>query len=215
MVENKKQRGVSIAPSTMIAESVAEWPLHRVVERLRKEDKDNKDREQDCRVYSRSSIRFLNTVIDEVSSEFDVTRGRMTRWLSYHGFMMFREDKCITDLKASYVRLRRQSLMSDDPDMAAIINSLNAYTPADSGEEKSSYRIYAWVQADAEELAQICGMFVGRVVQLAIIRSALTCDIPSITLANNRLRAESERWDKWMRFRAGQMDVAVAIWGSL
>src|SRR3990172_4049841 len=107
-MEENKPRGVSLSPKSIV-DSVADWPLHRVVEHLRKKEKEEKERDQDSRVFSRSSIRFLNTVIDEVAHEFDVSRGRMTRWLSYHGLVILREDRVVSDLRKSYTQLRRRS----------------------------------------------------------------------------------------------------------
>src|SRR3972149_8110139 len=127
-MEENKPRGVSLSPKSMV-DSVADWPLHSVVEHLRKKEKEEKERDQDSRVYSRSSIRFLNTVIDEVAHAFDVSRGRMTRWLAYHGLIILREDKVISDLKRSYALLRKRAIETNDPDIAAIINSQIPYSP--------------------------------------------------------------------------------------
>jgi len=213
-MEENKPRGVPLSPKSMV-DSVADWPLHRVVEHLRRKEKEEKERDQDCRVYSRSSIRFLNTVIDEVAHEFDVSRGRMTRWLSYHGLVILREDKVMSDLRKSYALLRRRSIETDDPDVAAIINNAIPYSPADSDDDRSSYRVYMWVQSDIEDLAQVCGTYAGRVVQLAMVKSILTCDMPVLEPVVQRLKNESERWNRWMLFRLGQMDIAVSIWGTV
>ena len=213
-MEENKPRGVSLSPKSMV-DSVADWPLHRVVEHLRKKEKEEKERDQDCRVFSRSSIRFLNTVIDEVASEFDVSRGRITRWLSYHGMTIFREDRTMSDLAKVYAQLRRQSVQTNDPDIASIINSSVPYTPADSDDERTSYRVYMWVQADTEDLAKVCGTYSGRIIQMAMSRSILTADIPMLESVSTRLRTESDRWDRWMKFRLGQLEMAVAIWGTL
>ena len=213
MVENRP-RGVPLSPKSMV-DSVADWPLHRVVELLRKKEKEEKERDQDCRVFSRSSIRFLNTVIDEVASEFDVSRGRITRWLSYHGLEIFRVDKVISDLSKSYAQLRRQAVQTNDPDIASIIDAPIPYSPADSDDERTSYRVYMWVQADIEDLAKVCGAYSGRIVQMAMTRSILTADIPVLETVSSRLRTESERWDRWMKFRLGQLEMAVSIWGTL
>ena len=212
-MEENRPRGVPLSPKSMV-DSVADWPLHRVVEHLRKKEKEEKERDQDCRVFSRSSIRFLNTVIDEVASEFDVSRGRITRWLSYHGLEIFRTDKVISDLVRVYAQLRRQAVRTNDPDIASIINAPVPYSPADSDDERTSYRVYMWVQADIEDLAKVCGMYSGRIVQMAMSRSILTAEIPVLETVFGRLRIESERWDRWMKFRLGQMEIAVSIWGT-
>jgi len=71
-----------------------------------------------------------------------------------------------------------------------------------------------WVQADIEDLAKVCGMYSGRIVQMAMSRSILTAEIPVLETVFGRLRIESERWDRWMKFRLGQMEIAVSIWGT-
>ena len=214
MTGEDRPRGVSISPRAM-TDSVADWPLHRVVEHLKKKEHDDKDYCQDCRVYSRSSIRFLNPILGELASEFDVSVGKITRFLSYHGLSIFREDATVSSLRVSYGLLRRRSLQSNDPDMAAIIDSPIPYSPADICDDRASYRVYLWVHSDVEEMSQICGMFIGRVVQLAIVRSVLTCDLPILESVRERLSTESDRWDRWMKYRLGQMDMAVAIWGTV
>ena len=121
----------------------------------------------------------------------------------------------MSDLAKVYAQLRRQSVQTNDPDIASIINSSVPYTPADSDDERTSYRVYMWVQADTEDLAKVCGTYSGRIIQMAMSRSILTADIPMLESVSTRLRAESDRWDRWMKFRLGQLEMAVAIWGTL
>jgi len=214
MEEKSQPRKVSLSPKSMV-DSVADWPLHQVVEHLRKKEKEDQERDQDCRIFSRSSIRFLNTVIEEVASEFDVSRGRITRWLSYHGLAMLRENRTMADLTKVYAQLRRQAVQTNDPDIASIINASVPYTPADSDDDRTSYRVYMWVQSDIDDLSKVCGTYPGRIVQLAMSRSILTADMPVLEAVSDRLRTESERWDRWMKFRLGQLEIAVSIWGTL
>jgi len=63
-------------------------------------------------------------------------------------------------------------------------------------------------------MAKVCGIYSGRIVQMAMTRSILTADIPVLETVFVRLRTESERWDRWMKFRLGQMEIAVSIWGT-
>ena len=213
-MEENKPRGVPLSPRSMV-DSVADWPLHRVVEHLRRKEKEEKDRPSDGRVYSRSCIRFLNSIVDELASEFDASRGRLCRCLSYHGVAILQTDRVLSDLSRVYKAARRMALERNNPDIADIINGLTPYSPKDVDASKTSFRIYdTWVQADIEDMAQVCGVYPGQYTQIAMIRSILTCDIPSFEPVVDRLVQESKRWDMWMSFRLAVMEVAVTRWES-
>jgi len=211
MEDNDKPKSVRLHTSSMV-DPVSEWPLSRVVALLRKREKEGPT--PDSRLFCRSSIRFLSTVLDEVASGLGAPRASATRWLSYHGLEIFRDDRVIKDLQKEYSLLRRKAVETDNPDIAAIINAVVPYSPADSDNDRASYRIYPWVQSDLEDMAQICGTHTGRVAQMAMVRSILTADLPVLEFVTARLQTESERWNRWMRFRLGQMEIAVSIWGS-
>lgn len=211
-MEDRNEPRTARLNAASMTDPIAEWPLSRVVALLRKKEKEKDGPIPESRVFCRSSIRFLDTVLDEVASELGALRGSTTRWLSYHGLEIFRNSGVIKDLQKSYSLLRRRAIETNDPDMAAIINAMVPYSPADSNEDRAAYRLYPHVHAGLEELAQICGAPVGRMVQMAMVRSILTADLPVLEPVAARLGTESERWNRWMRFRAGQMEIAVSIW---
>ena len=213
-MEENKPRGVPLSPKSMV-DSVADWPLHRVVEHLKQKEKEERTPPSDGRVYSRSCVRFLNPIIEELASEFSISRGRICRCLSYHGAAILQADRVLSDLSKVYKTARRLALERNNPDIADIINGLTPYSPKDVDASKTSFRVYdTWVQADIEDMAQVCGVYPGQYAQVAMIRSILTCDIPTFESVVERLTQESKRWDIWMRFRLTVMDVAVSYWES-
>ena len=209
-------RSVSLSPKSMV-DSVADWPLARVVEHLKKKESENGHTPpSDSRVYSRSSIRFLDTIINEVANEFGISRGRMCRCLSYHGYAILEQDQIMQELHKKYKELRRMSVEKDNPDIADIINSLAPYSPKEVDASKVSFLVYdTWMLSDLEQLSQACGVFPGQVAQVAMLRSIITCDIPEFSQVMERLEKEAKRWDTWMNFRLSVLDVAVAKWESL
>jgi len=212
----REPRAVPISPKSMV-DSVADWPLRRVVEHLRRKEKEGSSQPSpDCRVYCRSSIRFLNTVIDELASEFGVSRGRMCRCLSYHGIAILQNDAIVQGLVREYRQARRLALERNSPSIADIINSLTPYSPLDVDASKTSFRVYdAWVMAEIEDKSQVCGVYPGQLAQIAMLRSILTCDLPAFEPVVDRLTGESRQWDLWMSFRLSVLEVAVARWESL
>ena len=213
-MEENRPRGVPLSPKSMV-DSVADWPLHRVVEHLRKKEKEEHTQLSDGRVYSRSCVRFLNPIVDELASEFGVSRGRICRCLSYHGVAILQADRVLSDLAKAYREARRLALERNNPDIADIINGLTPYSPKDVDASKTSFRVYdTWVQADIEDMAQVCGVYPGQYAQVAMIRSILTCDISYLESVVERLVQEAKRWDTWMRFRLAVMEVAVSYWES-
>ena len=215
-MEENRPRGVQLSPKTMV-DSVADWPLHRVVEHLRQKEKDsNNESGGDARVYCRSSIRMLNTVIGRLHKSFGVSRGRMCRCLTYHGLAIMKDDPIVRSLGKVYEEAQNLSLSKDDPSISDIINHLVPYAPVDSDTEKTSYRVYdAWMLADVEDISQVCGVYPGQYIQMAMLRSILTHDDPNITSVSSRLVKESHHWDIWMSFRLSVLEVAVAKWESL
>ena len=201
-----------------MVDSVADWPLHQVVEHLKKkekEDKDRGDRETDCRVFCSSSIKFFNSVVDEVASYYDVSRGKMSRWLSYHAVAIAREDVIIDRLSKAFNRIRRAALLADDPDMTDIVEARVRYSPQDAATSRGSFYVYSfWVSSEFDTIARICAVYPSQVTQLFMLRSLLTCDIPALANVMSRLQRESDRWDNWMRYRLSMLEMTTAVWGS-
>ena len=213
-------RGVSLSPNTMV-DKVADWPLHRVVEHLKKKEKEPKDGiggiDLNCRVFCRSGVRFFDSVVEEVAIQYGVSKGRMCRWLSYHGMAIIRDDAVTRQLADIYAHIRREALIADNPDIADIINALTPYSPRErTGDDRTSFYVYnSWVSSGFADYAQICGVAVGQATQVFMLRSVLTSDLPLLKSVADRLCKELERWDKWMRFRAVVLEKAVEMWGSV
>lgn len=219
MVGTERQ-GVSLSPKTMV-DSVADWPLRLVVEHLRKKEKIDKEKgkgviEFDCRMFHTSGIRFFCSIVDEVAASYDVSRGKMCRWLSYHGIALARENVLLGKLSDVNASIRRAALTGDSPETADIQDSLVPYTPLDEDGRRVSFYVYgSWVLSEFGELARICGVHPSQVAQVFMLRSILTCDLPVLENVAERLKRESETWNKWMRFRLGVLEIAVAVWGSV
>ena len=217
--EPKAKRGVNIAPSSMVEESIADWPLHLVIEYLRKKEKDDKIsgvNESDCRLFCRANgMRFFDGLAGELATLYGVTRGRVCRWLSYHGIFIARGDDVISRLSEAYVSARRAAISADDPDIVDIIDGLTPYSPVDRDGRFSVYVYGPWVASEFTDIAQVCGVSPAQVAQVYMAKSLLTCDSPYLSSVTNRLRRESERWDKWMRFRLAVSEMAVSIWGAV
>lgn len=216
--DSKKQKGVSIAPSTMIAESVAEWPLHRVIEHLRRKEKEEKDKgvlDGDCRLYNTSGIRMFNAVADELGANYGTTRGRMCRWLSYHGLAIAREDAGITALSEVHSKIRREALEMGNRAMIDIQGTIAPYAPLDEDGKRTSFYVYgSWVASEFGDLAHLCGVAPSQVAQVYMCASVLTCDLPVLVTMGERLRKEYDWWRRWVKYRAATLEIAVAMWCS-
>ena len=192
--KNEKPRGVSIAPSTMIVESVAEWPLHRVIEHLRRKAKEEKDKgmsEGDCRLYNTSGIRMFNTVADELGENYGTTRSRVCRWLSYHGLAIAREDAGIAALSKVHSQLRRGALETGNRALIDIQSTLAPYSPLDEDGKRTNFYVYSsWVASEFGDLAHLCGVASSQVAQLYMCASILTCDLPVLATMGERLQRE-------------------------
>lgn len=210
-------RPVPISPSAMV-DSVADWPLHRVVEHLRQKEKDDPARgglETDCRLFCNSSIKFFTAVVDEVAAYYDVSRGKSSRWLSYHAIFIAREDTMLQRMRKSFDNIRRMALTADDPDLVDIVEAKINYSPFVSSVSRGSFYVHSsWVASEFNTLSRICAVSTCQVAQVFMIRSLLTSDLPALTGVLPRLVRESERWDIWMKHRLDVMDIAASMWGS-
>lgn len=201
-----KPRGVSISPSSMV-DSAADWPLHRVVERLRQKEKE--ERPAINGVHCRSSIRAFVVLVDELASRYKVSRSRMSCWLAYHGLVFAREDAVITKLVSAQAEVRRASLLVDDTDTIDMMNSLIPYSPRGLESIDIQLPLYDWVASEFGDLARACGVHRCQIVQIYQSKSLLSDDVDAIAGAAARLVAEVSRWDLWMGFRLGALERLV------
>ena len=208
-------RSVSLSPKAMV-DSVADWPLHQVVEHLRKKEKeDTGDVEVDCRLFHTSGIRMFSTIVDELADNYDVSRGRMCRWLSYHGVEMAKQDKVISDLQTVFSATRKLALEGDSHSITDIRENVVPYSPIGEDGKRVSFYVYnSWVLSDFTKLGQMCGVSPAQAAQVYMIRSILTCDLPALSGVAARLQAESNWWSKWMRYRVNALEIAVSMWGD-
>lgn len=208
-MEENRPRGVPLSPKSMV-DSVADWPLHRVVEHLRKKEKEEKSELQPSRMFCRSTIKSLVDVIDHLAGNYGASRNRMCRWLSYHGIAFAREDVTISKLAKAQMVIRSACIPEDDTDTMDIMNSLTPYAPRVVDENQVHIYLYdAWVASDFEELARICGVYKYRIVQVFLIKSLLTGDVDALGETAGRLQSELSRWDKWMSFRLSALEGLV------
>ncbi len=202
MGENKP-RGVPLSPKTMV-DSVADWPLHQVVDHLRKKEKE--DRPPTTTVFCRSSIKSLMPVIGELASCYSVSRNRMCSWLAYHGITFAREDTVVGRLSSVWSILRQSSLLVDDVDTIDLMQSLLPYSPRIQEDRRCNLSVYEWVSSEFDELAEVCGVPRFRMVQVYIAKSVLSDDVASMAGTASRLSDEVSRWDWWMRVRLGALE---------
>ena len=174
-MEENKPRGVSLSPKSMV-DSVADWPLHRVVEHLRKKEKEERDKGKESaqpnRMFCRSTVKSLVDIIDSMAGGYGISRNKMSRYLSYHGITIAREDTTIARLAKAQSFIRDACLLDDDTDTLDIMNSLMPYSPRVSDDNSVHLLIYdAWVASDFEDMARVCSVFKYRIVQVYLIKS--------------------------------------------
>lgn len=211
----EKPRGVPLSPKSMV-DSVADWPLHQVVDHLRQKEKEDKvDVEVDCRLFHTSGIRLFNSITGELAENYGVSRGKMCRWLSYHGIEIARCDRLLNDLSSAYSQIRKAAIESNSHAIASIQEGASPYAPMEEEGKRVNFYVYnSWVLSDFNKLAEVCGVVASQVAQVFILRSVLTCDLPQMVSVAARIQAESDWWDKWVKYRLGTMEMAVALWGS-
>ncbi len=201
MGENRP-RGVPLSPTTMV-DSVADWPLHQVVEHLRRKEKD--DRPPTVFITCRSTIKSLSDVVRLVATRYNVSHNRICNWLSYQGVMIAREDTTVVRLASICNQLREAALAADDTDMLDMMNSFLPYSPRIQDGEFYRLSVYDWVASEFEDMAVSCGVPKSRMVQIYIAKSVLTddMDIPGVA---ERLGKEIDRWDRWMKKRLRMLE---------
>jgi len=202
-MEENKPRGVPLSPKSMV-DSVADWPLHRVVEHLRQKEKEEKP--SSTTLFCRSSIKSLMTVMGELATGYGVSRNRLCGWLAYHGVTIAREDATVGKLSSVWARIRQISLLVDDVNTIDLMNSLLPYSPHIQEDSRCKLPMYEWVSSAFEEMAEVCGVPRFKMVQVYIAKSVLTDDTERIAGTAARLLDEISRWDWWMRIRLGALE---------
>lgn len=217
-MEENRPRGVPLSPKSMV-DSVADWPLHRVVEHLQKIEKEDKDKgsmSTDCRLFYTSGIRMFSTIVDELADGYGLSsRGQMSRYLSYHGAEIAKQDRAIADLQKVFTGIRKSALDKDSQSITDIQESGLSYSPREPEGKRVSFYVYSsWAVSDFTKFGQLCGVHPAQVAQVYMIRSILTGDMPSLVGVAGRLQAESLWWDRWMKYRLSVLELSVAMWND-
>jgi len=202
MGENKP-RGVPLSPKSMV-DSVADWPLHQVVEHLRKKEKD--ERPSTAFVTCRSVIKSLSDVVRDYAGRYNVSHNRICCWLSYHGLMIARNDATMTKMSSVCSGLRQSCLLADDTDTLDMMNCLLPYSPRIQDSMFYRIAVYDWVASEFDDLAVSCGVPKFRIVQVFMSKSVLSDDTDRVAGIAYRLVEEVARWDKWMAKRLGMLE---------
>jgi len=203
-----RPRGVSLAPRTMV-DPVAEWPLRRVVDHLKKKEQDDTERPQIVRVHCRSTVKLLLDVMDELAVRYGISRSRLCRYLSYHGLALAQDDLDITRMEKAESTIRRVCLQEDDTDTLDMMHSHLPYTPRIVDDTHIHLPMYDWVASAFDGIAQTCGVYKYHVVQAFMLKSVLSDDLDDMGVIVPRLDLEVSRWDTWMGFRLGALEALV------
>ena len=197
-------RAVNLSPDAA-SESVADLPLAQVIDYLRQREKEEKkEQEEYCRISYRTNVRLLADAIGDTANRYNVSQSHMSKWISFHAISIARDDIVISSLVAKHNELIRLSLQSADADMLDMLHAVVPYSPKHIVEKRGYLRLYdTWVLSGFEELAQACGVWSYRIVQVFMLRSLLTDRPPGMEKLAEELAIESTRWDKWMRMRLG------------
>lgn len=209
-MEKDKPRGVSLSPKAMV-DSVADWPLSQVIEHLKKREKEDKDKGresvQPSRLHCRSTVKSLVDVVDSVADGCGLSRNRLSRYLSYHGIAIAREDLTIARLATTQSFIRDACLLDDDTDTLDIMNSLMPYSPRVIDDNSVHLFVYdSWVASDFEDMARVCSVHKYCIVQVYLIKSIMSGDIDRLGETAARLEGELKRWDTWMGFRLAALE---------
>lgn len=209
-MEENRPRGVPLSPKSMV-DSVADWPLYRVVEYLKKKEQDSGDLGQVIRVHCRTSIKMLPDVIDEVASRFGLSRSRFSRWLSYHSAAVVSDDPVIARLSQAQERIRSACVFDDDTDTMDIMNSLIPYTPRILDSSPVHIVVYdARIANQFDKCSRVCGVYKYRILQIYLVKSIMMDEAgDKLGDTGTRLRSEIDRWDDWMAFRLGALEALL------
>ena len=187
----------SISPRSMV-DSVAEWPLHQVIEHLRKQERE--ERIQPGTLSCRYSLKMFPEAVRHLARGYGVSRNKMTRWLSYHALAICREDDVLVRLRAAQDRIRGVCLLLGDMDTLDIMNGASAYSPRMLDTQRANYSLWdAWVSSEMDDIAYSCGAKMYLVVQLYMMKSLLSESKRDGVYSV--LWDEVERWDRWLGLR--------------
>ncbi len=203
-------RSVSLSPAAAV-DSVAEWPLGQVVQYLRKKEKEETEKAQPVKLYCRSSIKSLFDLLGQLASTYGVSKNQMSRWLTYHGLAIAREDAPIARMGEAISLIRATCIQEDDTDTLDIMNSQSPYMPRIITPEAAQFQVYSpWTGSEFEELADVCGIRKYRMIQVFMVKSILSDGLERYGETGLRLQSELDRWDSWMAFRLGGLEILVA-----
>jgi len=187
-----------------MVDSVADWPLHQVVEYLRKKEKD--ERSPTVFVTCRSVIKSLSDMVRELAGRYNVSHNRICGWISYHGIMIARDDATMTKMASVCSQLRQSALLADDTDTLDMLNSILPYSPRIQDSMFYRLSVFDWVASEFEDLAVSCGVPKFRIIQVFMAKSMLSDDTDRVAGAAGRLSKEVSRWDNWMGKRLGMLE---------
>jgi len=202
--DSVERQVVNLSPEAT-SDGIAEWSLPQVVDYLKhKEQEESSDKKEYCRVSYRTSIRLLSDAIAEAAHRYNVSQSRMSKWISFHAISIAQDDVVVGSLVSKHDQLIRVGLQDADADMLDVLHAVVPYSPKHIVEKPGYLRLYdSWVLSGFEELAQACGVWSYRIVQVFMLRSLLTDQLPELGKLAQELEIESSRWDKWMRMRLG------------
>ena len=207
MTSDSKQdkQGVNLSPKAMV-DSIAEWPLGRVVEALRRRETESGYRAEECHVSGRYSVRMLIPSIDELASRYGVSRAKMSRWVSYHAVALLREDTTVGKLSTLCATIRRAALESADVDALSAMSGATPYMPLNITDGWASLYLYEpWVKSELHEKALVCGMPAFLLAQVFFMQSILSIDLSGFSGVLRLFEAELRRWRFWMGQRVGMV----------
>jgi hypothetical protein len=185
-----------------MVDSVASWSLDQVIRYLRKRVQEEKTDVQPVRLHCRSTVRSLSDLIDHLAVLNQVTRVQMSRWISYHGAAIARDDVVVAKIIELQNPLRLACLQDDDTDTLDMMHRLTPYSPRVADTDEAVFYLFdPFVASEFEEIAQVCGVFKYRVAQIFMLKSVLTSPAEGFGETVARFRQEIDRWDMWMRVR--------------
>jgi hypothetical protein len=199
-----------------MVDSVADWPLHQVISYLKKKEKEEgAGPDMDCRLFNTSGIRMFNSIIEALAEEYEVSRGKICRWASYHGLEIAKQDMVIINLQSMYSKIRKLAIEDNSNAVARIQENPIPYCPVEEDGRRVNFYVYSsWVLSDFVKLAGVCGVVPAQMAQIYILRSILTCDLPLLSGVSGRLETEVQWWKKWMEYRSGILEMAVSMWSK-